>query len=105
MEFGERDVFEVFVVGNKDIVAGLLKLVEVETDGFINPTADAVPADGGFVNLFRDNNSEASLPSFVVAKNKAKVGTTQSFTVAINIFYATTRVESVSFVQHYLYII
>lgn len=97
MEFGEREVFKVAVVDDEDVVAGFFELVEVEADGFVDSAADAVTANGGAVDLFRDDNGEAGFALFVVAENKAEVGTTDGFAVPIDIFNASPRMKTILF--------
>lgn len=69
MKFGEWEVFEIAVVDDKNVVTRFFKLVKVETDSFVEAATDAIAADGGFVDFFRNNYSEAGFAAVVVAEN------------------------------------
>lgn len=97
MEFGEGHIFDATVVDDKDVVAGLFKLVKVETDGFVDAATDAVAANGGLVDFFRDDNGEAGFTASVVAEDKTDVGVAEGFALMIDIFDTTSRVEPVFF--------
>ena len=75
----------------------MFEFVEVEANSFVDSPADAVSADGGLVDFFGNDDCEAGLPSFVVAKNETQVGTTKSFAVTVNVFNSSAGVKSVFF--------
>ena len=69
MKFRKTEVSEVFIIDDKDVVARFFELIEVEADGFVEPSANTVPADGGLFYFFADDDSEAGLAVVVVTKN------------------------------------
>ena len=97
MEFGERHVFYIAVVDDEDVVARFFKLVEVETDGFVDAATDAVAANSGAVDFFGDDDGEAGFALFVITENKAEVGATEGFAVPINVFNSSPGMKTILF--------
>lgn len=48
-----------FIKDHKNTVQMSSKLGQLKPDSFIETAADTIATDGGFENLFRDNNTEA----------------------------------------------
>ena len=64
-KFGEREVDDVFIIDDEDVVLGEFEVWEFEADGFVDAATNTIAADGGFEDFFRDDDSEALLPSCV----------------------------------------
>ena len=101
-DFGEGAVAEGFFVDDEDVVDGVIVVMRffIKADGFVEAAADAVTADCGFTNFFRDNNGEALEMASVFHIDEGEFFPAEGFSVAIDVIYAAARVETVTTTEH-----
>ena len=93
----ERHVENGFAEDDKNTVHWLGEFGDFVAQSFVNAATDAVAADGGFEDLFGDDDSKALITAVVGVKDKRKRGSADGLSLLISVADATAGVETVSF--------
>ena len=97
LELWEGDVFDLFRVNGKDVVARLFEIGQFGPNGLVDATTDAIASDCRFEDFFGDDYGKALFAAGVLIEGQRYFGLADGPTMFVGKANAATRMKPISF--------